>query len=83
MPRTAWRLERQVWGRVLPTALNSTACHHLTPGSSAEPPVFVLPVLTWHVGHLLIDVLEPLHHAMAERFGGEKEQQPAGRLEVG
>ena len=32
-------------------------------------PVFVFPVLTWQVGHLLVDVLEPLYHTMVAQYG--------------
>lgn len=41
-----------------------------------EVPVFVIPVLTWQVGHLLIDVLEPLYHAMLDKFGGTLDSTP-------
>lgn len=32
--------------------------------------VYVLNILTWQVGHLLIDILEPLYYAMARDGGG-------------
>jgi hypothetical protein len=32
-------------------------------------PVFVFPVLTWQVGHLLVDVLEPLYNTILSHYG--------------
>ena len=32
-------------------------------------PVFVFSILTWQVGHLLVDVLEPLHATMVQHYG--------------
>lgn len=35
-----------------------------------KSPVYVINILTWQVGHLVIDVLEPLYYAMALSDGG-------------
>jgi hypothetical protein len=32
-------------------------------------PVFVFSILTWQVGHLLVDVLEPLYYTMMSQYG--------------
>jgi hypothetical protein len=32
-------------------------------------PIFVFSILTWQIGHLLIDVLEPLFHTMVSQYG--------------
>lgn len=34
-----------------------------------DRPVFVLPLITLHVGHILVDLLEQLYHAHMEHYG--------------
>jgi hypothetical protein len=39
------------------------------PARSFVTPTFVFPILTWQIGHLLVDVLEPLYNAMINAYG--------------
>ena len=34
-----------------------------------DRPVFILPMITFHVGHILIDLLEQIYHAMITTYG--------------
>lgn len=40
-------------------------------GLFVEKPVYLIPILTWHIGHIIVDVLEPLYYMMIEEYGGK------------
>ena len=69
-------LHQQITGRIVPSQGLDWFSSSSSSSSSAmcdrivTRPVFIIPLLTWHVGHLLIDLLEPLYYIMMDRFGG-------------
>lgn len=40
-----------------------------TAGYYVSVPVFIFPMITFHVGHILVDLLEAVYHTMMARYG--------------
>jgi len=61
----------QLYGDFVQQDFSLSSCDRMV-----HQPVFILPILTWHIGHLIVDIIESLYYTMKGLYGGKHPPPP-------